>query len=674
MKFFLFFKKNTSYLIALGFIFSFLLSEPPAHGIQPGASEQNLFFQEDIPSVKYFVSGPYLQSSKDAAGEFSIRVTIPKDHHAYLNSGDKGFFIPLSFDFSGVESAGYKVLSVLSPKGMYDKEFEATVLRGEGEFKFSIHRVKGREFIIPPIKAKSQICNDITKICFLPQTDEIALIIKNKITTQTSGAGIIKPVPPSPDTLDTPAQSPIVFTGGEGFTGKVSALYKKYSQNAVLAFIFIVLAGLLAAGTPCVYPMIPITSAIIMERGGSNRQKGIYHSLSYFFGIICLYILLGYAAGMTGGAFNAVMQSPLTNLFFAILFGFLGFAMLGFFDFTVGGEDFTSRISSAIGQKGGLFSTFFMGMTAGLIISPCVGPVVFTLLLQVADRISEANAALAASGSEVSFIKKSLVAGQGGLMMGGFGIGIGVPLLLVGLLSNRMPKAGAWMGYIKYVLGLIILYIAWVYFMKGIKTAQINDQAAYTILVGIAAVILSIYLGLFRTEKNRIKKGIAFFLLLPAFYFMYNGLSQAGIITIKKGVSSTSVIETALTKNGVEIEKHENLEWYRDFEGAKKVALKENKPIFIDFFAYWCANCLEFEKLSVKNEKLNRILQNAVLVKIYDTDPIFKKFRDDPTHRELKTGLPYFAILRPDGEFFWKGTQYNAVETMGAMIKAASVS
>ncbi|MDP6626015.1 MAG: cytochrome c biogenesis protein CcdA, partial [Nitrospinota bacterium] len=375
-----------------------------------------------------------------------------------------------------------------------------------------------------------------------------------------------------------------------------------------------------------------------------------------------------------GGAFNVVMQSSLINLFFAILFGFFGLAMLGLFDFTVGGEDFTSRVSSAIGQRGGLFSTFLLGVTAGLIISPCVGPVVFTLLLQIADRIAEVNAALIAPGSEVSFMRKSLIAAQGGLMMGGFGIGIGIPLLLVGFLSNRLPKAGKWMEYVKYSLGLIILYLAWVYFMKGIKAAQINDRAAYTILAGNVSLFFSISFGLFRTEKNRIKKGIALFLLLPAFYFMYNGLSQAGIITIKKEVSHTLAPVTSLTKDGYKIEKHENLEWYRDFEEAKRVALKGNEPIFLDFFAYWCANCLEFEKLSVKNEKLNQSLQNAVLVKIYDTDPIFKTFKDNPTHRELKRGLPYFAILRPNGEFFWKGTQYDAVETMSEMIKAASAA
>tara|TARA_B100000315_G_scaffold163184_1_gene151672 strand:- start:144 stop:611 length:468 start_codon:yes stop_codon:yes gene_type:complete len=155
---------------------------------------------------------------------------------------------------------------------------------------------------------------------------------------------------------------------------------------------------------------------------------------------------------------------------------------------------------------------------------------------------------------------------------------------------------------------------------------------------------------------------------------MYSGFSQAGMTTIKKATSLVPAIETNLTKNDVKIEKHENLEWYRDFEWAKEVALKENQPIFIDFFAYWCANCLEFEKLSVKNEKLNKILQNAVLVKIYDTDPVFEIFKNDPAHRELKMGLPYFTILRPNGEFFWKGTQYNAVETMGKMIKAASAT
>lgn len=154
---------------------SFLLFVLLYASIQVKASEQNPFSQNNIPTIKYSIRGPELRASK---GEFIIRVSVPKDHHAYLDKGDKGMLIPLSFDFAGVESVGYKISSVSKPKGEYDNEVNATVLRGTGEFKFSIKRVKGREFIIPPIKATSQICNDITKICYFPNTDDIPLILK----------------------------------------------------------------------------------------------------------------------------------------------------------------------------------------------------------------------------------------------------------------------------------------------------------------------------------------------------------------------------------------------------------------------------------------------------------------------------------------------------------------
>lgn len=158
----------------IGFI-SFLLFVTFATSIQVKASEQNPFSPDNVPTIKYSIIGPELRASK---GDFIIRVSVPKDHHAYLDKGDKGLFIPLNFNFAGVESAGYKVSTISKPKGAYDNEVNATVLRGAGEFKFSINRVKGREFIIPPIKATSQICNDITKICYFPNTDDIPLILK----------------------------------------------------------------------------------------------------------------------------------------------------------------------------------------------------------------------------------------------------------------------------------------------------------------------------------------------------------------------------------------------------------------------------------------------------------------------------------------------------------------
>ncbi len=169
----IYFLRNIAFLCLL-LLLSFTVT------IRANAIEQNQFFQDDIPTIKYSVTGPKLIHTKDAKGTFSIRVAVPKDHHAYLDKGDKGIFIPLKFDFSGVESAGYKIALTSRPKGVYDNEVNARILRGKGEFKFSIHRLKGREFIFPPIRARSQICNDITKICYFPRTDDIPLIINIK--------------------------------------------------------------------------------------------------------------------------------------------------------------------------------------------------------------------------------------------------------------------------------------------------------------------------------------------------------------------------------------------------------------------------------------------------------------------------------------------------------------
>lgn len=160
----------------LGFI-SFLLFVLFTTSIYAKASEQNPFSSDNVPTIKYSIIGPELRGAK---GEFIIRVSVPKNHHAYLNKGDKGIFIPLNFNFSGVESVGYKISPISKPKGVYDNEVNARVLRGTGDFKFLIHRIKGREFIIPPIKARSQICNDITKICYFPNTDDIPIVIKEK--------------------------------------------------------------------------------------------------------------------------------------------------------------------------------------------------------------------------------------------------------------------------------------------------------------------------------------------------------------------------------------------------------------------------------------------------------------------------------------------------------------
>lgn len=104
---------------------------------------------------------------------------------------------------------------------------------------------------------------------------------------------------------------------------------------------------------------------------------------------------------------------------------------------------------------------------------------------------------------------------------------------------------------------------------------------------------------------------------------------------------------------------HGNLEWFRSKEEVYRIAKETGKPIFIDFYADWCTNCREFQKLTLSNKEWNETFKNkAILWKVYDTDPIFEEFANNPNYPELKIGLPFFLILDANGKMIYKSNDY----------------
>lgn len=609
------------------------------------------------PEVQAWHTEKAVYLDDTGSGNVRLAVEIPPDHHGYLDKGDEGFYFPFTFTFSPLEEYEAHVTPVSRPPGVRDEKAQATVLRGQGEFVFRLESAKASwpAEAVMSATLHYQICNDLTNICYPPRTTDVPIRFTSAFTRPT-----------------TQSQSEPSAVASLTLRERIATLFQRYMAHTLLALGLVFAAGLVASATPCVYPIIPITAALLLARGAGAPRRGRLHAVVYFLGMVFFYTLLGFLAATTGTALSALMTSAWVNLGFAMVFAYLGFSMLGLYEFQFFSA-LTERLDSASSHWGGFTGTFFMGSTAGLVVSPCVGPVVGAILLDITGQ------AAAASATNASLP----VIGRGLMLMTGFGAGLGLPFLVVGLLSNRLPQSGNWLTKVKYILGLPILYIAYTYYSKGMETAGIPGNVAHAILLGIVAIAAAVFIGAFHplgVQPQRgmlLRRACGIVLLIIGTHFLYNGLGHSGLLIDVRspmqsvGTTTGRSLNPTIT-NGTQqpqIEIHGNLHWLRDFTAAQQRASLEQKPVFVDFYATWCANCKAFNRLTIDDALLNQALQQVILVKIYDTDPIFRTFQQDQRFPELRgvggqPFLPLFAIYSPQGTFVWKGQDYQAVHTM----------
>ena len=586
--------------------------------------------------------------------EYVVRlgILIPPDHHGYLDTGDEGFFLPLSFAFPLLEEQGVRIEMTAHPPGERDDIVRATILRSTGEFVF-------RARAMPPIFPSQetllvilyyQICNDVTKLCYPPQVSTVSLP-----TSPVPGTALALP-----DTVAS--QQPAPFSLQE----RITILFGRYFDSLFLAFVLVFVTGLLAVVTPCVYPMLPITAAMFTARGEGFAQRKQAHALLYFFGIICFYAFLGWIAALTGTALSAIMTNAWVHLGFAALFASLGLSMLGLYEFHFF-STFMTNVDIAVSHIGGFFGTFLMGVTTGLIVSPCVGPITSTILLDITGQSARTHALI-----ETAFQGVFL---RGTLLMTGFGLGLALPFLLIGLLiSSRAPSVGTWLTKTQYILALPTLYFAYTYYMKGMEIATISAPTAQILLTSLVVLGAASLLLYSRPRPPRLLRCASSGLLLViGLFFVYKAVIRP------ESRGSAGLLQRAERETPdftATVEFHANLPWQRSFVLAQQQARAEHKPLFVDFYAHWCANCKAFQQLAGSDTQLNVALSQAILVKIYDTDPSFRTFQQDPRYPELKgVGgqplLPLFAIYSPQGMLVWKGQDYQAVRTMIAQLDQA---
>lgn len=242
------------------------------------------------------------------------------------------------------------------------------------------------------------------------------------------------------------------------------AFAKTLGERGLLAALLLVfLAGVASSLTPCVYPLIPITISLFGARESESTWRSFTLSLTYVLGIAITYSALGVAAAMLGTVFGGAMQHPAVVLGVAGMFIALGLSSLGVFHLRLPG-DLQTRLSQQGGA--GYAGALIMGLVAGVIAAPCVGPIVAGVLVYVAQQ-------------------QDVVLGW--LMLMTFALGMGMLFLVLGTFSSllqRLPRAGTWMEGVKSVFGVVFLAMAVFYAQQLISPIRGGVQALWALLAG----------------------------------------------------------------------------------------------------------------------------------------------------------------------------------------------
>ena len=392
-----------------------------------------------------------------------------------------------------------------------------------------------------------------------------------------------------------------------------SIIDKLSSQNFITTLFGFFFAGILLALTPCVLPMVPILSGIILA---ANPKKSISYTLSYVGGISFTYTLLGITAGVTGTLLSSSLQNVNFLIFSSIIY--LIFA-LSMFDFIkVPSSPLQNIISKYLNnfKANNLLNIFLLGLFSSLILSPCVAPPLAAAIL---------------------YIGKTQDYALGGLALFFMSIGMSLPLLIIGFSSQKiLPKAGPWMSSVKRVLGFILF---------GMSIYIIRPLLSENLFVALLLLVLTanfVYLLIYSKNSLIIR---SIFILCLIFSSLFTLHSLKKLIFVQDSTDKYSQMSLEFTKvNSItELNYHTN--------GAI------NKPILLDFYADWCVACLEYEKFTFSDPKVAGLMRKFILLQADVTS----------NTNEHSLLLKKFDLFGPPGIIFFdsKGKEVKYLRTIG---------
>jgi thiol:disulfide interchange protein DsbD len=461
------------------------------------------------------------------------------------------------------------------------------------------------------LNVTSQGCADIG-VCYPPQKQSVSLEM--------------------PDAGAPPAAGPVERAPTADESGRIARLLSGASAWVVIASFFGF--GLLLSLTPCVFPMIPILSGIIVGAGragrGVSHARGFTLSLGYVLGMAVTYAAAGVAAGFSGTLLSASLQNAWVLGGFALIFVALSLSMFGFYELQLP-SFMQSRLSEeATHLKGGsLAAVTLMGALSALIVGPCVAAPLAGALLYIGQT---GDAAL------------------GGAALFSMGIGMGVPLLAVGLSAGTLlPKSGAWMEAIKKAFGVVLLATAlWIVSPLLPVSAQMAGWAALLIIPAIFMHAID-PLPPHAHAAMRFWKGVGLLMLLTGAAMLAGALS--GATDPLRPLAALGSGNASAETRALPFERIRSL---AELDARARAA---GKPVMLDFYADWCVSCKEMERFTFSDPRVQQRLSGWLLLQA----DVTANSDDD------KALLARFGLFGPPGILFFnnKGEELPDVRVIG---------
>ena len=364
-------------------------------------------------------------------------------------------------------------------------------------------------------------------------------------------------------------------------------------DSLLLTLIAFFVGGLLLSFTPCVFPMYPILTGIIVGQGKTlTTKKAFTLSFIYVQGMAITYTLLGIVVALAGAKFQALFQHPIVLISLSILFIFLALSMFGVFNLALPASWQNKLNNISNNQKGGsITGVLMMGVISGLVASPCTtAPLTGALLYisQTGDVVLGASALYALS------------------------LGMGLPLLVLGSSGGKLlPKAGAWMNIIKNIFGLLLLAVP--IFLLERFIPEVASQVLWSLLILASASYFYVANQNHAAGQNpQQEKGFWYGLrFLVIFLMLFFGANLAYQLVFPSNTVASNDVKHASFKQVTSLAQLQN---------EVTNANTQDKTVMVDLYADWCIACKEFEKYTFTDTQVQKALANTVWLQIDMTD------------------------------------------------------